>query len=511
MCRRQVTKRRTARSVYRRPIQKSRTSEETRRRLQAEAPQILQSLALPRKARRAPQNASRHGRGQVSGQARRQVQRRVPKPRTSNRSTTASRRPVSLSATPPRSVPKIVPLFKKLKAAQSDKAIKNKEFFVLRFQTKAPNQKGVGVENGRLTTSLNKDFAFEEVEVWKFGRLLEQKRVEQKPEWSIENLCPQGRSVIDVKLTYVVDHCFTEKYYQQPIYIVPNWEKGKVVLPNFEFSLENTFSASAVELLKNATIRGGCPGLNSPKRCACIKKRTVNCCIKTASGEPAYNNLNQLSAAIIDNPSNFEGGHECSPRCDCEVHICENRIIQRGRQVPLLIMDTAGRGWGIFTLAFIKKGTFVTEYVGDVITDAEARQRGDTEYQWDLTTFYKQQMVIDSKCRGNESRFVNHSCDPNLASIPFRIEFNTGRYYRVGFFAKRDILRGEELTVDYFRQNEKKKNEKRACRQKAEMAKKMAEPPKVVQEAPSRNLRPTSNGKCPQCRCGAEKCRGTFD
>jgi histone-lysine N-methyltransferase SUV39H len=35
-----------------------------------------------------------------------------------------------------------------------------------------------------------------------------------------------------------------------------------------------------------------------------------------------------------------------------------------------------GCGWGVKTLENIKKGSFVVEYVGEVITSDEAEQRG---------------------------------------------------------------------------------------------------------------------------------------
>ena len=46
-------------------------------------------------------------------------------------------------------------------------------------------------------------------------------------------------------------------------------------------------------------------------------------------------------------------------------------------QVKLCIYRTDnGCGWGIKTLENIKKGAFVVEYVGEVITSEEAEERG---------------------------------------------------------------------------------------------------------------------------------------
>ena len=46
-------------------------------------------------------------------------------------------------------------------------------------------------------------------------------------------------------------------------------------------------------------------------------------------------------------------------------------------QIKLAIFKTDnGCGWGVKTLENIRKGTFVVEYVGEVITSEEAEERG---------------------------------------------------------------------------------------------------------------------------------------
>ena len=46
-------------------------------------------------------------------------------------------------------------------------------------------------------------------------------------------------------------------------------------------------------------------------------------------------------------------------------------------QVKLAIFRTSnGCGWGVKALEAIKRGTFVAEYVGEVITNEEAERRG---------------------------------------------------------------------------------------------------------------------------------------
>lgn len=48
---------------------------------------------------------------------------------------------------------------------------------------------------------------------------------------------------------------------------------------------------------------------------------------------------------------------------------------------------------------------------------------------------------------GNESRFVNHSCDPNLEVVRWKLaDYDE---YQIGLFALRDIAAKEELSYDY--------------------------------------------------------------
>jgi SET domain-containing protein len=50
---------------------------------------------------------------------------------------------------------------------------------------------------------------------------------------------------------------------------------------------------------------------------------------------------------------------------------------------------------------------------------------------------------------GNESRFINHSCDPNIQSFNLSGQIESQTLHRIGLFASRKIQAGEELTMDY--------------------------------------------------------------
>ncbi len=50
---------------------------------------------------------------------------------------------------------------------------------------------------------------------------------------------------------------------------------------------------------------------------------------------------------------------------------------------------------------------------------------------------------------GNEARFINHSCDPNVLSLNLTGKVESNVYHSIGLFAIRKIMPGEELTIDY--------------------------------------------------------------
>jgi SET domain-containing protein len=111
---------------------------------------------------------------------------------------------------------------------------------------------------------------------------------------------------------------------------------------------------------------------------------------------------------------------------------------------PFEIRDSAIAGRGAFATRPIRAGEFVAEYVGERITHAEADRRYDDDSMEEHHTFLftvSARTVIDATVAGNDSRYINHSCDPNCESTIVR--------GRVRIVALRDIAVGEELHYDY--------------------------------------------------------------
>lgn len=131
-------------------------------------------------------------------------------------------------------------------------------------------------------------------------------------------------------------------------------------------------------------------------------------------------------------------------------------------------------GRGVFAARRIRKGSEVIEYRGQRISWDEALKRPDTDPDNPFHTFFfslDDGRVIDASVRGNAARWINHSCAPNCESQ----EDDEGRVF---IQAKRGIEKGEELTYDYRL---------------------------TIDDKLTKSERAYFD-----CRCGANKCRGTM-
>ncbi|KAK7252873.1 hypothetical protein RIF29_37126 [Crotalaria pallida] len=155
--------------------------------------------------------------------------------------------------------------------------------------------------------------------------------------------------------------------------------------------------------------------------------------------------------------------YECNQMCRCNKS-CPNRILQNGVRVRLEVFKTEKKGWAVRAGEAILRGTFVCEYIGEVLDVQEAqnrRKRFGTEncsYFYDINSHVNDmsrlieeqaQYVIDATKYGNVSRFINHSCSPNLVNHQVLVESMDCKRAHIGLYASRDIALGEELTFDY--------------------------------------------------------------
>ena len=140
---------------------------------------------------------------------------------------------------------------------------------------------------------------------------------------------------------------------------------------------------------------------------------------------------------------------ECHPQVCRAGERCSNQRFQKAQYPRFEIVYTSSRGYGLKTKAWIKKGDFVNEYCGDLIDIDECQKR--LQFQNDIgdLNFYfcvlDKERIIDAGPKGNFSRFMNHSCDPNCETQKWTVNGDI----RVGLFALADISPGTELTFNY--------------------------------------------------------------
>jgi len=92
------------------------------------------------------------------------------------------------------------------------------------------------------------------------------------------------------------------------------------------------------------------------------------------------------------------------------------------------------------------QGEFVNEYVGELIDEEECRLRIKRAHENSVTNFYMltvtKDRIIDAGPKGNYSRFMNHSCNPNCETQKWTVNGDV----RVGLFALCDIPAGKKAT-----------------------------------------------------------------
>ncbi|CAL4886363.1 unnamed protein product [Urochloa decumbens] len=205
-----------------------------------------------------------------------------------------------------------------------------------------------------------------------------------------------------------------------------------------------------------------------PSGCDCVGGCSVSqkcaCSVKNG-GEFPYNDIgeNKEEKPLI---------YECGPSCKCPPS-CRNRVSQHGTKFRLQVFKTNSMGWGVRTLDFIPSGSFVCEYIGEVLLDDEAQRRKNDEYLFAIGSNYYDvpewkadiekipslqngpseddeiHFAVDALNQGNFARFINHSCTPNLYPQNVLHDHDNISMPHIMFFAYDDIAPLKELSYDY--------------------------------------------------------------
>jgi len=114
-------------------------------------------------------------------------------------------------------------------------------------------------------------------------------------------------------------------------------------------------------------------------------------------------------------------------------------------------------GKGVFAARDIPEETCILEYRGRRITQEEADELPSYDPDDPNHTFFFSLScgdIIDGGQRGNDARWINHSCSPNCEAR----ENEEGT--RLYIYSLRDIAKGEELFFDYALEIEGRKTKK---------------------------------------------------
>ncbi|KAL6841228.1 hypothetical protein ACP4OV_028746 [Aristida adscensionis] len=167
--------------------------------------------------------------------------------------------------------------------------------------------------------------------------------------------------------------------------------------------------------------------------------------------------------------------YECSESCHCSSN-CRNRVSQKGARLHFEVFKTTNRGWGLRCWEPIRAGAFICEYVGEVIDELKVNLNdseddyifqtvcpGEKTLKWNCGAeligeestyvsadeFEPLPIKISAKNMGNVSRFMNHSCSPNVFWQPVQYDHGEDGHPHIMFFALKHIPPMAELTYDY--------------------------------------------------------------
>jgi hypothetical protein len=105
------------------------------------------------------------------------------------------------------------------------------------------------------------------------------------------------------------------------------------------------------------------------------------------------------------------------------------------------------KGWGLRLKHPVKKGDFVIEYYGRIVTDDEiAKNAGKNQYWLSIIEEgSRKEVIIDGNIHSNKAKYINQSCYPNCKAWVWSVHGKD----RVAIVALRSIPAKTEITFDY--------------------------------------------------------------
>ncbi|KDP23265.1 hypothetical protein JCGZ_23098 [Jatropha curcas] len=228
---------------------------------------------------------------------------------------------------------------------------------------------------------------------------------------------------------------------------------------------------NTTEVARNVSIPPSPPGCNCKGNCT--NPKSCSCARLNGSDFPY---VSQDGGRLIE-PKDVV--FECGPGCGCGPN-CINRISQRGLKYRLEVYRTRNKGWAVRSWDFIPSGAPVCEYIGVLRRSADLDNVSENDFIFEIDCWHtmnglggrerrqgdvplharnlvekmdeagsETEFCIDGGSSGNVTRFINHSCDPNLFVQCILSSHYDIRLARIVLFAADDIPPMEELTYDY--------------------------------------------------------------
>nr|CAG8457681.1 14570_t:CDS:10 [Entrophospora candida] len=137
----------------------------------------------------------------------------------------------------------------------------------------------------------------------------------------------------------------------------------------------------------------------------------------------------------------YSGDNVCgTKKCSCFEH-------NRECDFDICKCPAGVAGWGLFMREEARKSEYIGEYLGEIISHAEADRRGKIYDKRRCSFLFNLNIdtVIDATRKGNKLRFINHSNSPNTNC---RVVMANGEHH-IAIYASQLIKPGEELFYDY--------------------------------------------------------------
>jgi SET domain-containing protein len=146
----------------------------------------------------------------------------------------------------------------------------------------------------------------------------------------------------------------------------------------------------------------------------------------------------------ISCPTSHSRSRNPDKLCECTEAPWSHRNNETWFSENISLTHTTARGIGAHTLTSLPANTVIGEYTGELIS-TPTESYNSQAYLFEAVGQGKTIAYIVGLRMGSWTRFINHSCKPNV----FFQGRRTGRSWRYFIVTSRRIKKGEEVLVDY--------------------------------------------------------------